>query len=79
MYTSGAWLNFEIKVKSENPSLISEENLLDVRKVQRIVIEKVESSLVVPELEAFLQKYEVRRNLRFQMGTMISEFNVRIN
>ena len=79
MYTSGAWLNFEIKVKSENPSLISEENLLDVRKVQRIVIEKVESSLVVPELEAFLQKYGVRRNLRFQMGTMISEFNVRIN
>lgn len=79
MYTSGAWLNFEIKVKSENASLVTDVKFLDDKKIQEKVIEKVESSLVVPELEGFLQKYEVKRSLRFQMGTMISEFNVRIN
>ena len=74
MYSSGAWLNLEIKVR-----LADSVNEPDTPKLHKTIMKQVEKLFAVPEIDAFIQKYEVQRNVRFNMGMMISEFNVRIN
>lgn len=74
MYPSGAWLNLEIKVR-----LADSVNEPDSPKLHRTIMKQIEKLFAVPEIDAFIQKYEVQRNVRFNMGMMISEFNVRIN
>lgn len=73
-YSSGAWLNLEIKVR-----LADSVNEPDTPKLHKTIMKQVEKLFAVPEIDAFIQKYEVQRNVRFNMGMMISEFNVRIN
>lgn len=74
MYPSGAWLNLEVRVRLDDGV-----NEADSPKLHAIIIKQVEKLYSVPELDAFIQKYEVQNNVRFNMGMMISEFNVRIN
>lgn len=75
-YPSGAWQNLEVKVKFE---LADEEHASsNERSIRKIVLDEIEKSLAVPEIAAFLKKYEVQQNVNFQSGIMISEFNVRM-
>ncbi|MCQ2240985.1 hypothetical protein [Treponema sp.] len=82
MYPSGAWMNIEMKIKiAEYDALASDnkEESLEMTKVMNKISENIDYSLGVPELDAFMKKYEVQHSIQFKMGMMISEFNVRIN
>lgn len=80
MYPSGAWQNIEFKVKlSDNYNENVAADSSECKKLRDKILSDIDLSVDVPEISAFLKKYEVQRNIRFSMDYMISEFNVRIN
>ncbi|WP_407397204.1 hypothetical protein [Treponema sp.] len=82
MYLSGAWMNIEMRSRytDGNPEELERIEETDAsKKIIKNINDTIDFNLSVPEIEAFIKKYEVQKSVQFKMGMMISEFNVRIN
>lgn len=81
MYSSGGWLNAEMRARIREYDDISdgEQGTPENEMLKKKMHADIKNIFDVPEVNAFVKKYEVQRSIQIKMGVLGLEFNVRIN